>query len=109
MICCNVGRTFPSNYVMLTIYTLATSFMMFYFSLSYTAASMYMAWSIACGIAFALMLYATFTKRDFTGCGPYLFVVSMGLFIGSLAYVIFFYAIGMWAPAWWIIALNVVL
>lgn len=81
MACCNIGRFYPGNYVMLTLYTLATSALFFWLSLIFTATSMYLAFGSGCAIAFGLMIYAAVTKRDFTGCGPYLFVVFFGLFV----------------------------
>jgi hypothetical protein len=95
MACCNVGRRHPSNWICLTIYTVCNTAVFMFLSLWYTAASMYMAFGTGCGIAFALMAYAMYTKRDFTGCGPYLFVIGMGILIFALMWSIFSFGLKM--------------
>lgn len=107
MACCDIGRYHPTNYVMLSIYTLCTSFMFGWLSMFYTATSMYLAFGTGCAIAFGLMGYAMYTKSDFTGCGPYLFVIVLGVLVcGVSSGLMYVYLPQHMHPPWYGYPLN---
>lgn len=74
MICCSdLLRQFPTNYIFLFILTAAMSTMVGFTSAFYTWQSVVLAAGITTGIFLGMTAYACFTKKDFTGAGPYLF------------------------------------
>jgi len=82
LVCCSgVRRKFPGNFIMLGVFTLALSYMTGTIASFYDTKIVFMTVGITATICFGLTLFATQTKYDFTGCGVYLFVVLMILFI----------------------------
>lgn len=69
-----VGRKYPTNYILLSVLTVGMSLLVGYITLAYTTASVVMVIGITAGLTFVLMLFAIQTKYDFTGFGPYLFI-----------------------------------
>lgn len=79
--CCDgVARTPPGNYICLTIFTLIMGYTVAVAASFYTAESVVYASAITVVITIALTLFACQTKYDFTGMGPYLFVILLSLF-----------------------------
>lgn len=82
LVCCSgVRRRWPGNFIMLGIFTLSLSYMTGTIASTYDTDIVIMTVGITCAICFLITLFATQTKYDFTGCGIYLFVASMVLFI----------------------------
>jgi len=78
--CCNqIIRTFPYNYMFLFTFTVLEAVTIGFFSAMYTTSSIILAAGITAFMFIGLSLYACFTKTDYTGCGPYLFVLLLGL------------------------------
>lgn len=77
----SLARRVPGNFIMLTIITLCYSLVIGYAG----AVTTTQAFAIAAGITFAvtigLTIFAIQTKWDFTGCGVYLFVLLLVLFV----------------------------
>lgn len=74
-------RQAPTNYVLLTMFTLAESVMVGVISVQYTQESVLIALGITCLVVVGLTVFACQTTYDFTGFGPYLFcgcLVLMG-------------------------------
>lgn len=76
--CANQARTYPNNFIMLGVFTLAESVLLGVVCAAFTVDSILMAVGVTALLAYGLVLYATTTKTDFTGAGPYLF---MGLWV----------------------------
>ncbi|KAG0728424.1 Protein lifeguard 1 [Chionoecetes opilio] len=82
MVCCTgVRRKWPGNFIMLGIFTLALSYVTGTIASFYETSIVVMTIGITCAICFLITLFATQTKYDFTGCGIYLFVAAMVMFI----------------------------
>ncbi|XP_076069166.1 protein lifeguard 1-like isoform X2 [Oratosquilla oratoria] len=82
MVCCSsVRRKWPANIIMLSIFTLALSYMTGTIASTYGTNIVIMTVGITAAICFILTLFATQTKYDFTGCGVYLFVGCMILIV----------------------------
>ncbi|XP_045110149.1 protein lifeguard 3-like isoform X1 [Portunus trituberculatus] len=82
MVCCSgVRRKWPGNFIMLGIFTLALSYVTGTIASFYETSIVIMTIGITCAICFLITLFATQTKYDFTGCGIYLFVAAMVMFI----------------------------
>jgi hypothetical protein len=77
--CTSMGRTYPSNYVILFTFTIAEAFLVGFVSAQYTAASVGLC-VLATTLIFAgLTIYASCSTSDFTGMGPYLFAGLLAL------------------------------
>lgn len=74
-------RTFPTNYLLLGGFTVTEGVLVGVICAQYTIASLV---SAVCATGFlcgGLSIYAMWTKRDFTGWGPYLFAAMFVLMI----------------------------
>ena len=80
---CNpsIGRKSPSNYIMLSLFTLFTSYMVGITTVYYNTQSVYVAFAITASVTIMLTIYAWQTKYDFTDKGGYLIAVLTGLII----------------------------
>ncbi|XP_066300979.1 protein lifeguard 2-like [Branchiostoma lanceolatum] len=91
LVCCpTVRRKYPMNVIMLSLFTLAMSYMVGIITSYYDIYSVLMAVGITCLVCFGVSLFAMQTKYDFTGCGGFLFVGVLVLFIFGLIAVITF-------------------
>lgn len=82
MACCpNLARQTPTNYIMLAVFTVCESILVGLISSLYDPLTVLMAIGITGAIVFSLTLFAFQTKVDFTGAGPYLFVLLMCLML----------------------------
>merc|ERR1719401_1528156 len=81
--CCapHLMRKSPHNYIILLFFTLAESIVVGLISVRYTQESVLIALGVTIILVGALTLFACQTKYDFTGCGPYLFVGFLCLFM----------------------------
>merc|ERR1719235_3098680 len=74
MTCCSdVGRQFPTNYIILFTFTALEGVLVGFVSAMYTAGSVGMCVGITAGIFLGLTVYAWKTDTDFTSMGMYLF------------------------------------
>lgn len=81
----SVARTFPKNYIWLSIFTVTESYYLSHLPLAYTGGEMIIAASLTALMVFSLTLYAMTTKTDFTTCGAFLFVFCFMLFVSGIA------------------------
>jgi len=73
MCCCQgAARKFPTNYLFLFTLTLLESVVVGFLVTLYTGESVLLAVATVAVVFSGLTAYACLTKRDFTGCGPYL-------------------------------------
>lgn len=80
--CCpSTMRTFPLNYIIMTLFTLAEGVLVGVICSYYTIQSVLMALGTVAVITVALSIFAIQTKWDFTGWGPYLMVATLVLLI----------------------------
>jgi len=86
MACCcsDAAKTFPTNYLMLFVFTLLEGVIIGFISAMYETQSVVLAAGLTAGIFLGLTAYACCTKTDFTGCGPYLFAALLGLILFGL-------------------------
>merc|ERR1719217_821104 len=84
MTCCSeVGRKYPTNYIILFVFTAFEGVLVGFVSAMYTAASVAMCVGITAAIFLGLTVYAWTTDTDFTGMGAYLFGALMTLMMFS--------------------------
>ena len=79
-----LARSVPTNYILLTIFTLAESYMVSFIASFYDPNIVLLAASLTAAIVTGLTLYAIFTKTDFTTMGGILTVLLIGLIAGSI-------------------------
>jgi FtsH-binding integral membrane protein len=84
-------RQYPTNYIILFVFTVAESVMVGFICIQYTKESVLIVTGITAFVVFGLTLFACQTTYDFTGFGPYLMVAllvlsgfSFVLFLGSM-------------------------
>ena len=77
----NSARSSPSNYIILSLFTLFMSYLVGYSTLQYNTKSVLVAFAITGAITISLTLYACQTKYDFTDKGGYLLAILVGLVI----------------------------
>ena len=80
----SLSRKVPVNYILLTLFTLAFSYIVSCSTAEYDPPTIMIAALLTCAIVFALTLYACTTKTDFTICGGLLFVFGIVLLVASL-------------------------
>jgi len=80
MCCPDTMRSSPTNYILLSVFTLAESVLVGFISSSYTQESVLIVLGITTIVVLSLTLFACQTKYDFTGLAPYFFCASMVLF-----------------------------
>ena len=91
LVCCGESaKSYPRNYALLSVFTVAEGVLLGVVSSLYTTDSVLMAAGMTLCVTTALMLFASQSRVDFTGLGPYLFValvclVLLGLFSARLS------------------------
>ena len=78
----------PTNYIILTIFTLSYSWLVALVCCLYTFRSVMTALFLTFVTVFSLSIYAMTTKKDFTVCGGTLFVCLILLIFSSLIFII---------------------
>lgn len=82
MACCeSARRSFPTNFICLSIFTAAESFLVGAIAGRYQAESVFLAVGITAILCLALTLFALQTKYDFTACGGFLLAAMVCLLI----------------------------
>lgn len=90
MACCeSVRRKSPTNFIFLSIFTLAESFVLGVISSTYSSQEVFLAVGITAAVCFALTIFAFQTKIDFTVMGGVLFVLVIILFLFGLGALFF--------------------
>jgi len=85
MICCeNVRRTAPTNFIMLTIFTLAETYLVGASTMRFAPEDVLLAVGITTAVVVGLTAFAFQTKWDFTMLGGVLFVAVILLFLFGL-------------------------
>eukprot|EP00933_Yihiella_yeosuensis_P005970 TRINITY_DN110590_c0_g1_i1.p1 TRINITY_DN110590_c0_g1~~TRINITY_DN110590_c0_g1_i1.p1 ORF type:complete len:295 (+),score=23.56 TRINITY_DN110590_c0_g1_i1:96-887(+) len=98
--CCKEKmREFPWNYLILAAITVSLAFTTGFFSIMYTTSSFLLALGVTAFVFLGLSAYATFTKTDFTGMGPYLCAVLLS-FVGVQAVLGLMQMFGAVMPSW---------
>merc|ERR1740130_122288 len=83
--CCQkLSRSFPTNYLLLFSFTACEGVLVGFISAQYTVKSVLACVGITVLIFGGLTVYAWTTKKDFTGCGPYLFGALISLIMFSI-------------------------
>lgn len=73
--------TVPINYILLSSYAACFGVLIGFICVQYTAQSVCIVFALTASMMFALTIYAITTKSDFSGIGPFLLVVVMGMFM----------------------------
>lgn len=105
LICCpNVRRNFPMNYIMLSIFTLAFSYMAAMIASFHKAEAVLFAFGIATVVCLAVTVFAMQTKFDITACSSMLFSLLLVLILFGFG-VMIVYAVGVDNKTRWILQL----
>jgi|688.fasta_scaffold619229_1 FtsH-binding integral membrane protein len=91
LVCCkSMARRVPTNYILLTVFTLCEAVMVSSVTLAYDPVTILIAALLTFGLTFVLTAYACFTKRDLTmkmGIAIiFLFALSMFAILFSILY-----------------------
>lgn len=79
--CCpDTMRKSPGNYGLMAVFTLAEGVLVGFACLQYTLGSVLLCCGLTGAVVLGLTVYATQSKRDFTGAGPYLVSCLLVLF-----------------------------
>ena len=94
LVCCieSLGRRYPHNYVLLSVFTMGQGFNLAAYCVMMDAEIIFVAAGMTAVITLMLSVFACQTKIDFTGVGPYLYVALNCLIL--FGFVIWFG----WAP-----------
>lgn len=87
----SVRRKYPGNFICLTVFTLAFSYMVGTISSFYDTTSVFVAAGVTCLVCLSLSLFAIQTKIDFTLCSGLLFALVMVLFFFGLSCMTFYF------------------
>jgi protein lifeguard len=97
LICCRgLSRSVPTNYILLTIFTVCEAYLVGFISARYDPEVVLAAAFMTAGITAGVSWYAWTTKSDFTICGPLFFVLGITLLLVSMFILIFGIAFGHW-------------
>nr|XP_012560304.2 protein lifeguard 3 isoform X1 [Hydra vulgaris] len=90
--CCeNVRRTFPMNFIMLSLFTLCESYLIGVVSAHYNVNEVLLAMGIVAVVSLAITIFAFQTKYDFTMMGGFLLVLVIVLLCFGI-FTIFFHS-----------------
>ena len=90
LLCCRgLSRSVPTNYILLTIFTLCEAYLVGFIASRYEPHIVVAAAFSTAGVTAAISVYAWTTKSDFTICGPFMLIVGFTLCIMSLWIAIF--------------------
>ncbi|GFT40586.1 protein lifeguard 1 [Trichonephila clavipes] len=80
--CCgNLRRKYPTNMILLSIFTMSMSYMLGTISSFYNTDVVLMAVGICAAVCLAVSVFSFHTKFDFTSCGGILFILVWVLFL----------------------------
>ena len=90
LLCCkSLARKVPTNYILLTIFTLCEAYIVAFIAARYDPMIVLAAAVTTAGMTLGITVYAYTTKTDFTLCGPILFVVGFAFAFASLFFVFY--------------------
>ncbi len=84
--CADQARTHPNNVIFLSFFTIAESVLLGVACAAYDVEAIATAMGITAAIVFTLVLFASQTKYDFTGYGPYLYTALWILFLYGIIF-----------------------
>lgn len=85
MICAqNIMRKFPTNYILLLLFTASEAVLIGVICSSYSVETVVASVAVTVAIFVTMSLYACFTKTDFTGMQPFFFALIMCFFMFGL-------------------------
>lgn len=84
-----VARKVPINYILLGLFTLAESYMISTIASYYDYTIVLFAGALTLAVVVGLTIYAFTTKRDFTGCTAFLFVLLLVVIVAGILAAIF--------------------
>ncbi|GIY01812.1 protein lifeguard 1 [Caerostris darwini] len=80
--CCgNLRRQYPTNFILLSIFTVSMSYMLGTISSFHDTKVVLLAVGITAGVCLAVSVFSFHTKFDFTSCGGLLFILVWVLFL----------------------------
>jgi FtsH-binding integral membrane protein len=88
-------RSFPTNFIVLLSFTACEGVCVGFLAATYTIQSVLISVGLTVLIVAALTVYAWTTKKDFTGCGPYLFGVLLSLIIFTICMGVLRFCLGL--------------
>jgi hypothetical protein len=95
LVCCdNVRRRWPANFICLTIFTMAFSYIAATITSYYDINSVMIALGITAAVCLSISLFAIQTKIDFTMCSGLIFALAMVLFFFGIACMITYFVSG---------------
>ena len=98
ILCCkNMARVVPTNYILLSIFTICQAFFFSFATSLFTPESSLMAGGMTVAMTLMLTIYAFTTKTDFTVCGSLFAVIGMAMFMLILM-LIFMRFVVWWHP-----------
>jgi hypothetical protein len=81
-------RVYPTNYALLSVFTIAESILIGYISAQYTKESVLIVAAVTAVVVLGLSVFACQTEYDFSGWGPYLLCALFVMFGLSLCFLI---------------------
>ncbi|CAH8553735.1 unnamed protein product [Schistosoma rodhaini] len=90
----SVRRRFPGNYICLTVFTLALSYMAGSIGAFYGAEAALIAVALTFALCICITLFAMQTRFDFTMCSGFLFVFSCVVMLTGIAIMIVYFVLG---------------
>lgn len=80
----SVARSVPTNYILLSLFTIAFSYITAGISSYYEPEVVLAAATITAAMTIGLTVYAIYTKVDFTYCGSFMFALMFVIFAGMI-------------------------
>ncbi|CAH8542381.1 unnamed protein product [Schistosoma curassoni] len=90
----SVRRRFPGNYICLTVFTLALSYMAGSIGAFYGAEAALISVALTFALCICITLFAMQTRFDFTMCSGFLFVFSCVVMLTGIAIMIVYFVLG---------------
>ena len=94
LVCCGMHRKVPTNYILLTVFTVCVSYIVASVSCRYDPILVFEAAALTSAVVVGITVYAYTTKTDFTVCGPMMFIMFFVFVTASILFVCFSNTIG---------------
>ena len=85
----NIYRTVPTNYIVLTLFSLSFGWWIAAYTILYTKTSVLFVLCLTAVTVASLTCYAMYTKKDYTGLGNFLFTALIVLIVASILEIFF--------------------
>ena len=89
LICCNLHRSVPTNYILLGVFTIAVSCMVASISTRYAPMIVIEATLLTAAVVVGITVYAFVSKTDYTMCGPLCYIFMMILAVSLIISFVF--------------------